>query len=194
MMTCETSENPRRGFSLLPVLVILGVVVGGLGAILMSSGDDLRQSSQARTKEVMASAMEFGLNQAVEQIQRMDPETLIAGLTTGAGRWNIFENWQGAESFVCPGLGACIGTNRDFVYPPQFAAAERARQGDPELQVRVGLNLGQRTRAPAGEDVSSSYGYILEVQIAVSRAGSASDATERAIYGVRLPHTYSHAN
>lgn len=182
-------RKQRRGFSLLAVIVILAVLTGGLLAILHDAGVGLRQFGTARSRELIAGAMEFGVNEAMQAIQRMDPEVLIrsaADPATPEGRWNIFDTW-GNDSFVCgDGNFPCASGTQAMLYPPTGPNAN-------ELSVRVGLALGQRTQAPAGEDVNTAYGYVLEIQIAVSKAGTNPDAAERSIHAIRVPNVVSHA-
>jgi hypothetical protein len=172
------------------VIIILAVLTGGLLAILHDAGVGLRQFGTARSREMIAGAMELGVNEAMQAIQRMDPEVLIrssADTSLPGGRWNIFENW-GRDSFVCnDGNYPCMSGTAPMFYPLTGPNAN-------ELSVRVGLALGQRTQPPAGEDVNNAYGYVLEIQVAVSKAGDNPDAAERAIHAIRVPNVISHSN
>jgi len=181
-------RRAQKGFSLLAVIIILAVLVGGLLAILHDAGAGLKQFGVARSRELVSGAMEYGLKEAMQSLQRIDPEAPInsAGSPTG-GTWDIFQDWTHA-SFVCGDAGPiCATPSAQMPYPPSGPNAN-------ELLVRVGLKLGQRTQPPAGEDVNSAYGYIVEVEIAVSKAGNIPDAAERAVYAVRIPHVVSHSN
>lgn len=182
----------QRGFSLLAVIIILAVLVGGLLAILHDAGAGMKQYSVARSRELVNGAMEFGLKEAMTALQRVDPSVLIAGSRNGIGNgdWDIFANWGAARSFVCGDAGPLCNPatpQRQMIYPPSGP-----NQG--ELTIRVGMRLGQRTQPPAGEDVNGAYGYVVEILIAVSKNGDPSVAGERAIYAVRVPHVVSHSN
>jgi hypothetical protein len=182
-------RKSARGFSLLAVIIILAVLVGGLLAILHDAGAGMKQYGVARSRELVNGAMEFGLKEAMQALQRIDPTVLVTSSANGlpGGTWDIFTDWSRA-SFVCGPPGPICGTpNAQMGYPPNGP-------NQNELLVRVGLRLGQRTQPPAGEDVNSSYGYIVEVLIAVSKAGDVPDAAERAVYAVRIPHVVSHSN
>lgn len=185
-------RHNQRGFSLLAVIIILAVLVGGLLAILHDAGAGMKQYSVARSRELVNGAMEFGLKEAMTALQRVDPAEIIRGSQNGldgGGDWDIFFNW-GRRSFVCGDVGPlCSPTTpaRQMLYPP-------TGPNQNELTVRVGLRLGQRTQAPAGEDVNNSYGYVVEILIAVAKNGEAGVAGERAIYAVRVPSVVSHSN
>jgi hypothetical protein len=185
-------KRTTRGFSLLAVLLILAVLVGGLMTVLHDAGLGLREHGQARSKEMIAGAMEHGLTEAMDALQVMDTNALVRALAaagaTGSGQWDIFADWTN-ESFVCGTPAPPCGGSGTLSYPPPGSGSPYTG----ELAVRVGLRLGQKTSAPSGEDVNSAYGYVVEVQLAVSRAGSFADTAERASVGIRIPTVYSHS-
>lgn len=180
-------SGAERGFTLIAVLLILAVLLGGLLAVLHDAGIGMREFGSARSKEMVAGAMEYGLSEAMDVLQTTDPTQLIDMLGDPTQDRDIFTSW-GNNSFICRNPAVLCTSRASYPYPPPGSGSPYAG----ELAVRVGLKLGQRTRAPAGEDVNSAYGYIVEVELAVSRANSPADAAERTTVGVRIPHVYSH--
>jgi hypothetical protein len=170
----KRQRHERRGFVLIAVMLTVVVMVASVGLALKEVAAGFEESGGARSRELVMSAMQHGLNSALDELQVTDPAAIAAGNVD----WDIF---------ACPSGRVCAGYILEMTYPPSGAY-----QGD--MTVRVGLRQGQRTRAPAGEDVRGTYGHIVEVQLSVQIDTVGNQAEERAVVGVRLPHVESHSN
>jgi len=171
------TKKGERGFVLIAVMLIIIVMVATAAVTLREAGSNIKEAAHGRSRETVRSAMTHGLNVALDQLQLMDP----ARLADPTQNWDIFGR-------PAPGVGLPIdGRVQELSYPPR---------GDQQgtLTIRIGLRPGQRTRAPAGEDVRSSYGQIVEVQLGVSSNRVGGEAEERVAVGVRIPHQTSHSN
>ena len=150
------------------LLVITFVMMTMLITVRQSS-EALRESAVARKQTLLQGAMEHGIDYAINQLQQMDPAKLATMQDT---LHDIFNNPVSATDFVAP--------------PPYPPAGDFAGQ----ITVRVGMIRGQRTQPPPGEDIASSFGIIVDLQIQVTAmpgvfGGSA--AEERIVVGVRIP-------
>jgi hypothetical protein len=162
----------ERGFVILTVLLVLVMMVAAVSITLKEAANSLQEASSARARGLVLGAMEHGLNQAMDQLQVTDP-AVLADPTTN---WDIFgQNIVGNE----------------FIPPLQYPLQGELQNA---LQIRIGLRPGQRTRAPVGEDVRSTYGHVVEVQLSVRANTFGAGAEERTAVGVLIPHTASHSN
>lgn len=165
----------QRGFALFAVIILLAIVTAAVALSLDEAVDSIQSAGRVRTAEIVRGALDQGLTLAMQRLQQEDPATLAEG------DWDIF------------GVPAPPGT-KEFIpvmdYPPTGPY-----QG--QYRVRVGLRPGQRTRPPEGEDVTASYGQIVEIQVSVDangvNGGSNWPAEERVAVGVMLPRQAAQA-
>ncbi len=176
MQRRRVHRKDRGGFVMVVVLILLAVMVASVGVALKEASSGLREAGTMRSQESVHAALEHGLVQAMDRLQTVDPIVLA----NPTNNWDIFDRRRpvgnGSNEFVGP-----------FAYPPP-------PDPNPTMEVRVGLRPGQRTRPPAGEDVVSTYGFIVEVQLAARASALGGAAEERAAIGVRVPHVVSHSN
>lgn len=176
---CLPRRRPRsRGFALFMVVLILAITSAAVAVTLDESIANVRNLGTTRSRELIKSGLEHGLHLGITQVQQLDATTVA----DPANDWDIFRLRQSVP----------VSDRRDFIgpllYPP---AGPYARQ----YRVRVGLRPGQRTRAPAGEDVRNAYGQVVELQIGVeANQPGMPPAEERISVGVLLPRSSSHAN
>ncbi len=169
----------KRGFALLLVIILTTLVSAAVAVTLEESVDNIRSAGLARSRELLSAGVEHGLNLGVLEASRLDP----ARIAEGSVAWDIFER----DRLAPAGTDDWIGP---LAYPP-----EGEHQG--LYRVRLGLRPAQRTRAPAGEDVRSAHGQVLEVQVGVDTSPdrpSMVPAEERVSVGVLIPRRASHAN
>lgn len=161
----------RRGFLLLGVIVVLALISIGVVLVNEQVVESLQTAGMLKSSEMVRGGMEMGLDRAMESLIADDVVDLAET------DYDIF-------SGPVP-----IGLGRDYVGPFPYPSAG-ASAGT--LEVRVGLRPGQRTRAPAGEDVRRAYGQVVELQLSVQSQGTGPPAEERASVGVLLPRVYNH--
>lgn len=174
-------NTPRRrkgGFALFVVVMLLGIVSAALAVTLDGSAESIRSAGLARGRELTKSGLEHGLHLGVTQLQQFD-----AGfLSNPVNDWDLFD----------PTGPVPVSAGRDFIGPLLYPPAGRFAN---MYRVRVGVRPGQRTRAPAGEDVRSAYGQTVELQIGVeANQPGMPPAEERISVGVLMPRRSSHAN
>lgn len=166
-------RSRNRGFALLTVLFFLAVVSGAVAATLDESSENIRTAGVAKRTEMIRSGLEHGMHLGITHVRGLD-----AAMTVDpANDWDIFGTSGMARDFVGP-----------LLYPPQGRDLGRYR-------VRVGLRPTQRGRPPAGEDVRTSYGQIVELQVSVedNPPGPTATTEERVSVGVLIPRRVSHA-
>lgn len=168
MRTLPRKRRSQRGFALLTVILLLAVVSAVVATSLEESADTIRAAGIARRAETVRTGLEHGMHLGMAHVRTLDAGTLV----DPANDWDIFNG--GAGDFVGPVL-----------YPPAGPEAGR-------FEVRVGLRPTQRGRAPAGEDVRTSYGQIVEMQVAVHEATHLENQ-KRVSVGVLIPRRQSHA-
>lgn len=176
-------RRPRadeRGFVLLGVILVVAVIVATVTLSLQQSTSVLREAGGMRSAEMVSAALNHGLDAALGKLQRTDPASLI----TVDAPWDIFSDdglgvpWVEDPDWTAVGAGA--------LFPPTGPYAQ-------EVEVRVGMRLGQLTQPPPGEDARNGYGYIAEIQLSARAAGFGREAEERVAVGVQVPHTRSYA-
>ena len=164
-------SKDERGFVLIAVLLILAVIVATVGITLREAGAGLREVRSVKSRELVLAAMEHGLNDVMDQLQAMDP----AALADPQNNWDIFDAAAPGQALVGPSSYPTTG---------DYANA---------MEVRVGIRLAQRTRPPPGEDVRTTSGHVVEVQLSVRMNSFGAEAEERAAVGLRVPQVASHA-
>lgn len=168
----------RRGFALFTVVLLLAVISAAIAVTLDESVDNVRSAGVARSRELTKSGLEHGVHLGITQIQQMD----AAFLSDPANDWDLFD----------PTRAMPVSAGQDFIGPLLYPPAGRFANA---YRVRVGLRPGQRTRAPAGEDVRFAYGQTVELQVGVeANQPGMPPAEERISVGVLLPRRTSHAN
>ena len=170
------------GFVLITVMLVLVVMVATVAVTLKEASSGIAAASNQRSKELVHAALDHGLDVALDQLQQTDP----AILGDGSVNYDIFDRAAPGGEFAgnqCAEAGADLCLMYPTVGPNQNS-----------MIVRIGLRPGPRTRPPAGEDVNSSYGQIMEIQLSVRTSRFGAEAEERAVVGVQLPHQTSHAN
>lgn len=161
----------ERGFVLIGIILMTAMMVAAVTVSLRGSADTLREASQMKNAEIAQAALSHGINMAMDKIQVTDPATYM----DMAVNYDIFD---------VPFLGApWIPTQ---TYPPAGPYAN-------EMNIRVGYRPGQRTSAPAGEDVRNSYGFVVEVQVSAEATRFGAEAEERIAMGLQVPHQYSYS-
>lgn len=180
-MRNPTRRRPPRGFALFAVIILLAVMTAAVALALDDAVESIQAAGGLRAKEMIRAGMNVGLDQAIEQVKAED----VSVLASPPDAWDIFE-----------------GTNVDGSDPNAFLNPINYPATGPyanQLRVRFGLRPGQRTRAPAGEDITKAYGQIVEVQIGI--AANYTDANvgippaeDRISVGILIPRVESHAN
>lgn len=177
-MTTIRSARPRRrqrGFALFAVIIMLALMTAAVALSLDQAVANIQSAGGVRASEMIKAGLEHGLDQAMARLEQLD----IATLTNPPPEWDIFGHAEpvGGTEFM-----------PSVTYPPAGPYANQYR-------VRFGLRPGQRTRAPAGEDVNKAYGQIVEVQVGIEAIGiGIPPAEERVSVGVLIPRRESHAN
>jgi hypothetical protein len=159
----------ERGLALLQTMLVMTFVMMTMLITVRQSSEALREGAVARKQTLIQGAIEHGVDHAIDQLQQLDPATLA---TLSDTAHDIFGGGGG-----------------DFVTPPPYPPA-----GDfaGQIEVHVGMQRGQRTQPPPGEDVAAAFGIIVDLQIQVTAPEGlfgSSAAEERVIIGVRVPHT-----
>ena len=170
----KTRPN-NRGFALLAVVILLALMTAAVALTLDEAVASLQDAGHVRTAEMIRASMDLGLGQAIAQVQQEDVVRIVDPTLT----WDLFDRPSpvGSQEYLGP-----------FAYP-----TSGPYQG--HYRVRIGLRPGQRTRAPVGEDVKSSYGQIVEIQIGVEAVGiGMPSAEQRVSVGLLIPRKRSGAN
>lgn len=185
MSTVRRKSGTQRGFALLVILLIIAVAAGTVGIALRDATTGLAEVGGAKSTEIVYSDLTRGLSVAMEKISQTDPVALID--TTN--RWDIFAN-PPSPAFITPATDTRLGAPSGAPYG---------------VEIEIGLRPGQRTNPPPGEDVRTTYGYVVEVQLQASiNSGPPASwlstnagvvpAVERVSVGVRIPEVLSHSN
>ncbi len=174
-MRC-TRRRGQRGFGLFAVILLLAVMTSAVALSFDDAVSSLQSAGGVRASEVIKGALDHGVSAALLRLQREDVATLIDSPVD----WNLF------------GGPVPESASREFAGPFDYpATGPQAGQ----FRVRIGLRPGQRARAPAGEDLRTAYGQVVEVQVAVAARGvGLPPAEERVTLGVLVPRQQSHAN
>ncbi|MCC7381223.1 MAG: hypothetical protein IT384_05300 [Deltaproteobacteria bacterium] len=160
-----------RGFVLIGIMLMVAMMVAAVTVSLRGSTDSLREASQMKNAEIAQAALTHGINMAMDKIQVTDPATYM-DMTLD---FDIFDD---------PFLSA------PWVPPETYPTAGPYAN---EMNIRVGYRPGQRTSAPAGEDVRNSYGFVVEVQVSAEATRFGAQAEERIAMGLQVPHQYSYS-
>lgn len=190
-------KRRRKGFALFAVVVLLAVMTAAAAIALDEAVASLQSSAQVRAAHLVKSAADYGLNVAMLHVAQVDVDTLIGQ----AADLDLFEEAgmapTGAAAVSAGGNGAAgasplaelVGVTGPITYP----AAPSPYEGD--LLIRMGARPGQRTRAPAGEDVRTAYGQVVEIQLSIEAnpASTLPPVEERVAVGVVVPRTVAHA-
>lgn len=173
-------RSSQKGFILLGVILVVAVLVAAVTLTLTGSSESLKETTSVKSAEISQAALNEGMSRALAQLGTMDPAVLYSGTPAN----NDIFTWDPVNppvDFIDDGVAPA-----GFPYPPTGPYA-----GD--VMVRVGMRPGQRTQAPAGEDVRNTYGYIIEVQLSAEMTGFGTQAEERVAVGIQIPHEYSHS-
>lgn len=165
----------RRGFALFAIIILLALMTTAVALSLDRAVSNIQSAGGVRASEMIKAGLEHGLDAAMANLRERD----IATLADPPPEWDIFAGPEpnGGDEFM-PAV----------TYPPAGPYANQYR-------VRFGLRAGQRTRAPAGEDINKAYGQIVEVQVGIEAIGMGiPPAEERVSVGVLIPRRDSHAN
>jgi hypothetical protein len=177
-------KRGERGFALLVIVLIVALLAATVTLALREATSGLAAAGGAKSAELVYADLQSNLKGAITTIAMTDPLTLIGAQET----YDIFLTPPGSPIT----LNAPLAANSAL---PTGAAG--SLYGIP---VTVGLRPGQRTDPPPGEDVRTTYGYVVEVQLQAdldttdARNGGAVPAQERVSVGVRIPQVQSHAN
>lgn len=186
----------QRGFALFAVVVVLATMTAAAAVALDDAVASLQSSAQVRATQLVKSAADFGMNVALLEVASLDPETLVAEAATldlfeepsvsPYGDWLTTPGTNGADG-NSP-LAELLGAPEDIPYPGPGSRYEG------ELRIRLGARPGQRTLAPAGEDVRTAYGQVVEIQVSIEAdpASTLPPVEERVAVGVLVPHTAAH--
>lgn len=181
-MSAPTSprRHAQRGFTLLSVMLALILVLTVLLTTLRDSSEALTGATFHRDRELMGAAVDSAISAGVATLNRADGSRLLhlGGLEDTDAPLDIFRDWTRADLV-------------SLQYPPPAAAvAEMAAVYD----IRVGAVRGQRVRPPAGEDVRTSHGSVVHLQISVrtNRSVGSAQTEQRYEVGVRVPESGSY--
>lgn len=169
----KTLPSQERGFALFAVVVMLLLMSAAVAIALDGALSSLQASSGARVAETVRGGLGAGLDQAIIQISQTDAVE--------------FRSPQAAWDMDDPAFAGFVG---QFTYPPN--ATWTVPQ---QYSVRIGATPVQTTRSPPGEDVTNSYGAVIEVQIEVEVDSGANPAAtpngQRVNVGVVVPRQRS---
>ncbi len=198
-------REEQRGFALLVVVILLALMTAATALALDNAVASLKTHAGRRASEVIKSATDFGVAEAIAQLQVDDVEVindpaLYPGVPGGTDSFDIF-NAAGGNIRSVPYF-PLAGT---LVYPPTSAgpsvtaafqsagfASFNGIAGD--YAVRIGLKPTQVARAPAGEDVRTTYGQVVEVQVAIDAVvAGVPPVQERVSVGVLIPRKVANA-
>ncbi|MEQ9495745.1 MAG: hypothetical protein RIT81_02775 [Deltaproteobacteria bacterium] len=177
----RTPRSSEGGFALLVVVILLALMTAATALSLDNAVASLRTHAGARASEMIKSAADFGVSEAIAQLQVDDVEVITNPLVyPGIAPANSFDIFNAGGEAVSPtSYIAPMG------YPPVLVP-QHPMEGD--YGVRVGLRTAQRARAPAGEDVRSAYGQVVELQVEVqSVAPGVPPVQERVSVGIVIP-------
>ncbi len=177
------SKSPRsRGFALFAVIILMALMTAAVALALDDAVVAVRNSGGVRASEMIQSGLDRGVNLAMLAVQQSDPTSFL----DFPDQFDLFAgpmNSTGASELLDVG-----GMALRFAYPDHGPY-----QG--QYRVRIGLRPGQRTRAPTGENVNSSFGQVFEIQVEVAATGTGvPPAEQRVSVGVLVPRRVSHAN
>lgn len=177
---CAPPAAGQRGFTLLSVMLALVLVLTVLLTTLRDSNEALTAGVFHRDRELMNAAVDTGVAAGIAELTRVDGSFLLhlGDVDDAAAPMSIFDNW-GSTALV-----------ENLTYPP---AGSTVGEMSNLFNIRVGAVRGQRVRPPPGEDVRSSHGAIVHLQISVraDRPGSAT-TEQRYEVGVRVPEPGSY--
>lgn len=166
----------QSGFALFAIIILLALMTAAVALSLDEAVSSLQSAGGVRASEMIKAGLDHGLDTAMLQVQQMD----VGTLANPRPEWDIFDHAEASGSplrFMPP-----------MLYPPTGPY-----QG--QYRVRFGLRPGQRTRAPAGEDVNKAYGQIVELQLGIEAVGPGiPPVEERVSVGILIPRRESHAN
>jgi hypothetical protein len=165
---------------LFAVIILLAVMTAAVALALDDAVESIQAAGGIRAKEMIRSGMNVGLDQAIERVKGED----VSVLSSPPPEWDIFQG------------GIIDGNPNEFMPPMDYPVAGPYQN---QFRVRFGLRPGQRTRAPAGEDVTKAYGQIVEVQIGIAANYTNASvgippAEDRVSVGILIPRVESHAN
>lgn len=172
--TVHRRRKGQRGFALIVVLILLALLAATVTLALRDASTSLAETARSKSSEIVYADLSRGLSDAMAQVESIDPVALI----DPNNRYDLFKNPP------------------DPAFPVVLSAANAA--GTYAVPITVGLRPGQRTQPPPGEDVRTSYGYVIEIQLQAdvdtAAAPGLAPAQERVSVGVRLPGVLSHSN
>lgn len=170
-MRRKTKKN-QEGFVLLFVLVLLIAMLSLGMVVLRETGERIKEGAAIRNQASVGSALHTGLDEAVNEIRKMDPAQMAQM------QWDIFADPDAPELV------------------PTIAYPKNPTSGQDVVEVKVGFRTIARTRPPPGEDVRHTHGYLAEVLLSVENTRSGlgrTGAEERVAVGVQVPHRRSHS-
>jgi hypothetical protein len=173
----RTRRAPRtRGFGLFAVILLLAVMTAAVALSFDDAISSLQTASGVRASEMIKGALDHGVSAALLRLQREDVATLIDSPVN----WDLF------------GAPVPESANREFAGPFDYPTSGPYAG---QYRVRIGFRPGQRARAPAGEDIRTAYGQVVELQVGVEARGAGlPPAEERVTLGVLVPRQLSHSN
>lgn len=177
-------RGSQSGFALLVVVILLALMTAATALALDNAVASMRTHAGDQASEIIQSALDYGVAQAVAQVKQDDVELLInpaahPNLTLGAADFDIFS----VDRSV---------THSPYIAVPAYPPAPSPYAG--LYNVRVGIRSAQRGRAPAGEDVRGSYGQVLELQVEVQANGAGvPPAEDRLSLGIMVPRRVANA-
>lgn len=188
-MRSRRAHRPSEGgFALLIVVILLALMTAATALSLDNAVASLRTIAGTRASEMIKSAADFGVSEAIAQLQVDDVEVITdPALYPGIGGANSFDIFNAAGAALNP-----TPYIPPLTYPPASVVPTHPMVGD--YGVRVGLRTAQRARPPAGEDVRTSYGQVVEVQVEVqSNIAGVPPVQERVSVGVVIPRRQANA-
>ncbi len=163
-------------------MILLALMTAATALSLDNAVASLRTHAGARAAEMIKSAADYGVSEAIAQLQVDDVEVITNPIVyPGIAPANSFDIFNAGGEAVSP-----TSYIAPLAYPPAAVIPGHPMTGD--YGVRVGLRTAQRARAPAGEDVRSAYGQVVELQVEVqSVAPGVPPVQERVSVGVVIP-------
>ena len=182
-MNCRrriSRKKSTRGFALFAVVVLMAVMTAAVALALDDAVVAVRNSSGVRASEMIQAGLDRGVNEAIAALQEVDPVQLL-------------DAPQAYDLFAGPS-DATSATELDVTGAPMVFPYPDAGPYAGQYTVRVGLRVGQRTRAPVGTSATNAFGQVFEIQVGVTATGpGVPPAEQRVSVGVLVPRPVSHS-
>lgn len=163
---------------MIAVMMIMGLVTAAVAMSMEDDPETIRAVASTRDQEMVTAGVEFGVAYAIDQLAHRPAA--------------YFENLGSSHDIFggSPGAGGCASSGTDCaLFSIDFPLAG-PDQG--QYRIRIGFRPTQRGRPPAGTDVRTAYGQIIEFQISVENQSSSNPIGEQVSVGYLIPRENRH--